>query len=174
VQIVVLGRQQLLVAEELERAGCRHMRAVGHQDEMPDGLHLRRQLLDQRQEGQVEEQDLVRRVIENVDQLVDEEPRIDRVADRAYARDRVVELDVPVAVPGQCRDPVAEADFELSQRLGQLLRSAIDLGICREVHRPLDRAGDNLRIRMVLSCVLDQARNQQRPIHHPATHGRLP
>jgi hypothetical protein len=71
------------------------------------------ELLDERHEGDVEEEQPVLGVIDDIADLLDEEPRVDRVADGADTGDAVVELVVPVGVPGEGRDAVAELDAEL-------------------------------------------------------------
>ena len=73
-------------------------------------LHARGDRLDQRQEGQVEEQDLVFGMVGDPDDLVGMQARVERVQHRARAGDRVVQLQVAVAVPGQRGDAVAELD----------------------------------------------------------------
>ena len=77
------------------------------------------ELLDQRQEGQVEEQRGVLGVVGDVGDLLGEQARVDGVADRADAGDGVVELEMAVAVPGQRRHPVAGLDAEPDQRVGE-------------------------------------------------------
>ena len=111
---VVAGAvDQLFVAEQVRHcdgARRRHVRAVGHRDEGLDRLHARGDRLDQRQEGQVEEQDLVFGMVGDPDHLVGMQARVQRVQHGARARHRVVQLHVAVAVPGQRGDAVAEAD----------------------------------------------------------------
>jgi hypothetical protein len=85
------------------------VRARGHRDEVPDRLDARRDRLDHRQEGEVEEQHAILGVVGDVDDLVGMQARVERVQHRAQSRDRVVELEVAVAVPGERRDAVAVA-----------------------------------------------------------------
>ena len=72
----------------------------------------RRDGFDQRQEGEVEEQHLVFGVVGDVDDLVGVQARVERVQHRARAGDRVVELHVAVAVPGERGDAVAGLDAQ--------------------------------------------------------------
>ncbi len=88
------------------------MRAVGHGDVVPDRLPLRRQLLHQRREAQVEEDDLVLGMVDDVAELIGEEARVDGVADGADAGDAEIELVMAVAVPGEGPDAIADADAE--------------------------------------------------------------
>ena len=63
----------------------RHVRGVGHDDET---LHLRQvglQLLEERHEGEVGEDPLILGMVDDVGELVGEEPRVQRVDDGAAA-----------------------------------------------------------------------------------------
>jgi hypothetical protein len=101
---------EILITDRIRQAGLRHVRAVGHDDDAFEGLERRCELLDQRHERKVREQILIFRVVRDVDQLLGEEPRVQRVAHRAQAHDPVPSLDVAVRVPGQRRDDVALVD----------------------------------------------------------------
>ena len=69
-------RQQPLVAEQpAHLAVGRHVLAVGHQHVGLDGLERGRDLLDQRQEGRVEEQRRVLGMVGDVGDLLGEQPR---------------------------------------------------------------------------------------------------
>jgi hypothetical protein len=92
------------------------MRAVGQRDPVLDALARRSELLDHGHEGEIEEDDLVPRVVHDEHELVVEEPRVDRVHDRFHARHRVVQLEVPVTVPGERPDPVTGFDAQPRQR----------------------------------------------------------
>jgi hypothetical protein len=69
-------------------------------------------------EAQVEEQDLVFRVVGDPHDLVGVQARVQRVQHGPGARRGVVQLHVTVAVPGQRGHAVAEADAALGQRVG--------------------------------------------------------
>ena len=64
-------------------------------------------LLDDRHEGQVDEQRLVLGVVHDPGDLVGEQPRVERVVDAAHAHDAVPGLDMARRVPGERRDAVA-------------------------------------------------------------------
>ena len=57
----------------------------------------------------VDEDDPVLGVVDDVDELLREEPDVHRVEHRAHAGHREVELEVPAGVPGEGGDPVARA-----------------------------------------------------------------
>ena len=111
------------------------MGAVGHRHDVAHALHLRQQLLDGREQVEVDEEELIVGVVDDVDDLLGEEPRVVRVADRAHAGDAVVELEVTVAIPGQRTDPVADLDAEVEQGLGDLLRALVRIAIGVKVDR---------------------------------------
>ena len=75
---------------------------------------------DQRQEGLVDEQDLVLGVIEDVHQLLREQPGIDGMADQAGAGDTKIDFQVAIVIPGQGGGPVAMVQSQLQQRGSQL------------------------------------------------------
>ena len=81
--------------------------------------------LHQLDEGEVDEQDAVFRVVDDVDDLLREEPRVHRVQHGAHARDAVEELQVAIAVPGERADPVAVPDTEPCHDVGDATRPAL-------------------------------------------------
>jgi hypothetical protein len=86
------------------------MRPVGHRNPRRDVRAVRRELLDQWHERQVEADGAVAGVVDDVDELIVKEARVDRMDDRTHAGHRIVELEMPEAVPGQRADTVAAAD----------------------------------------------------------------
>ena len=137
---------------------------------MAHALHLRQQLLDGRQQVQVDEEELILGVIDDVDDLLGKEARVDRVADRAHAGNAVVQLEVAVAVPGQRADAVADLDAQREQRLGDLLRARVGVAIGVAMDRAFDGAGDDLGVAVVEGGMLDELRNQKRAVLHEAEH----
>lgn len=73
--------------------------------------------LHQRQEAQVEAQDLVLGVIHDPCDLLWMQARVDGVQHPARAADAVVKLEVPIAVPRQRGDAVAEVQGLTFQRV---------------------------------------------------------
>ena len=99
------------------------MRGVGEDDVALDGRQLVGELFQQRHEGEVDDHHAVFGVIDDPGDLVGEQPRIDRVIDRADAEDAVPGFQVPPGVPGQRRHPVAELDAVLVEPLRDLQRA---------------------------------------------------
>jgi len=147
------------------------VRAVGHQHEGLDGLHVRRHGLDQRQEGQVEEQNLVFRVVGDPHHLVGVQSRIERVQHHARPRCSVVKLHVAVAVPGQCRDAVAEAHAQRSDRVGHAARTPGQVAVRIAVDVAFDAARDDFPFAVVTLGVHEQVRDQQWLLLHQSVHG---
>src|SRR3546814_6351294 len=87
--------------------------SICHRHPVAHRWTLRRQLLDQWRKRQVEKQHLVFGVIDDPRDLLGEQPRIDRVKHIAAAGDRVVQLEMPIAVPGQRRHRSEEHTSEL-------------------------------------------------------------
>lgn len=96
------------------------MRPVSHDDQVTDRFELVPHGFDERHEGQVHTQCPILRVVEDVGQLRLVQTRIDRVHHGTHARHPVVQLEMPVRVPGNGRDRVALAQFEALERLSQL------------------------------------------------------
>ncbi len=166
-------RQQVLVTDQPRDLGRgRHMRAVRHQDEMLDGGVAGGRRLDQRQEGDVEEQRLIARVIGDPHQLIGMQPRVQRVQHHARARGPVIQLHMPVGVPGQRCHPLRLLDAQPLQRIGDAARAAGDAAPGRAVNLALRTARDDLAVAVVSVGMHQQAGNQQRLAHHLPKHSR--
>ena len=173
-EIVALRSKQVLVAREARNGRLRKMRAVGKRNPMLDARARGRELFDQRREREIEEHDLVVGVVDDVDELVVEEPRIDRVDDRAHPRDGIVELEMPIAVPRQRADPVARLHPQPPQRARQPAGARVRVAIRIAVNRPLDRPRDDLGVAVAAVRVPDQRRDHQRHVHHQSAHRAPP
>ena len=170
--------QQVFVAQQIGDAACgRHVRAIRHQHERLHRRAARRDRLDQRQEGQVEEQQPVLRVVDDVRDLVRMQARIDRVQHGAGTGDGVIQLQVPVAVPGQRADTLPHRDALLAEHTGQPARPRFAVAHRVAVHVALHAARDDFAGTVVPGGEPDDARDHQRLVHHPAhewgLHGSL-
>ena len=111
-------------------------------------------MLDQIDEGGIEEHEAVFGVIDDVDDLLDEQARVDGVAHRAHAGDAVVQLEMAVAVPGQRRDAVARFDAERDQRVGELRPALQQAGVVGALIGLVRRSRDDLDVGEVrAACV---------------------
>ena len=146
-EILVLGRNQRLVTGEAREAGRGLGALFGHQYDPALRRELRRQPLDQRDKARIDEKQPVRGMIDDVDDLFIEEPRVDRVADCADAGDRVIKLEMAKGVPGERPDAVAGLDSQPQQRAGEPFGSALGLAIGIAVDRRLRQFARRFRYR---------------------------
>jgi len=109
-------------------------------------------------------------VIDDPDDLLGKQPRIDGVIDRADAEDAVPAFQMPPAVPGERRDAVAELDAVAFEPLRHAQGAGADLRIIGAMNRSFDRACDHRPLRMVERGVIDDAMAQERPILHKPEH----
>ena len=149
------------------------MRFVRHDDETLDRLERVGEPLQQRYEGEVDEDVRILGVVDDVDELLGEQARIDGVQDGAHARHAVVELEMPVAVPRHGADAIARVDAERGERVGDPLRARLGVTIGVAVNRSFDRARHDLGVAVIQRRVIDDRRDQQRPVHHQSQHAIL-
>src|SRR5438046_5273381 len=97
-------------------AGCGLRALLGRPYDPAFCRQTRCEPLDQRGKTHIDKEQPVSGVIDYVDDLVIEEPWVDRVADCSDPRGRVVEFEMAEGVPGECSDAVAGSDPELQQR----------------------------------------------------------
>ena len=93
-----------------------------------DGRQLALQRRERRQQRRVDEHQLVLGVVDDELELLRKQPRVQRVQHGAHAGDRVIQLEMPVIVPGERPDPVTGLDARRLQRVGELARAPEDLG----------------------------------------------
>ncbi|MHC2407966.1 hypothetical protein ACVJGC_000557 [Bradyrhizobium diazoefficiens] len=167
---VVLSSEKLLVAMDVYKLRLRHPLARGHHDVSLDRLQLRRDRLDDRQRGAVDEQQAVFGVVDDVDELLGKQPRIDGVQHIAHARRGVEHLEMAVGIPGQRADAVALLHAETLQGQRHALDAweSVRIGVAMDV--ALDLARDDLRLAVIVGGVLDQAADQERHVHHQSLH----
>jgi hypothetical protein len=127
------------------------------------------QPLDKRNEARVYKEEAVRRMVDNVHDLVIEQPRVDGVTDGAYTRDAVIQLEMPEGIPGEGAYSVTGLDPEPQQRAGEPLGSALGLSVGVAMDRSFDGSRDNLGVMMIGCCVDEDRRYEERPLgHHPS------
>ena len=156
VVIAVLYGQQGFVAIDIGQRGFRHIRLVRHDDEALHGTDIGRDLFEQRQEGQVGEDQHVFGMVHDIGDLRREKPGVDHVTDRAHARYAVIQLVMAIAVPRQGRDPVAFPDSKRPERFRKF--PGADFGIRKgiTVDRPLDGPGHDFSAAMILRRMFEQ------------------
>ena len=170
VEVAVGLGKPFLVGDDVGQRRVRQMSRIGEHDDLLQGLQRRRQLLDQRQEGQVHEERPVLGVVDDPRDLLGKQARIDGVVDGARAVDAVPDLEVTRGVPGKCGDPVADAVPVAFEPLGDPEGPAADLAICRPHDRPLDRTRDDFPATVLLRRVVEDLVTEQWPLLHQAAH----
>ena len=90
--------------------------AVVHHHEMAHGLERRQQRPQQAGERAVDEDDLVLGVVDDVGELLGEQPDVERVQHAAGARRREVQLEVARRVPAERGDPPVGSRCRASSR----------------------------------------------------------
>ena len=109
-------------------------------------------------------------MIDYVDNLLRKQTRIDRVTNETGATDPVIDFEVAMIIPCHCRNPVALFEPAALQGIGKLPRTADNLAPTASVQRVVARHRYYLALPVKPLCVLCNARNQQRRIHHQAIH----
>ena len=118
--------QKLLVAECVRE---RSRFAVAHDHVVLDRLEPRRDLLEQRHQRVVYQDDLVLGVVGDIGELLLEQADVEGVEHRAHAGDAHVRLQVALRVPGERGDPIPVLDAESPQRAAQAVDAVAHLGV---------------------------------------------
>jgi hypothetical protein len=109
-EILFLLRDQRLVAGKARDARCGLGAFLGHPYNPAACRQMRCQPLYQRSEARIDKEQPICRVVDYVDDLVIEQPGVDRMADRADPGDRVIEFEMAERIPGESADAVAGLD----------------------------------------------------------------
>ena len=147
-----------------------HRVGAGIDDEGFDGFELALDGLDDRQEGLVEDEDLVFGVVGDPGDLLRVEARVDRVQDRADAHGAVPGGHVAFGVPAEGRDPVAEDDAGVLEGRGDLLGHGVELRVGGARDVAFDAARDDFAVAVLQARVLEDLVHGQRPVLHNAFH----
>ena len=155
-EIIGLGCDEILVAGKSRDRRLRPVAAVGHRHPVLHAFARCGELLDQRREGEIEEHDAVLGVVDDVGELLVEQTRIDRVGDRAHARDRVVQLEVAVAIPGERSDPGSGRDAQPRHCAGETARARVRVAIRIAMDRNFDGPRHDFGVAVILRRVRQQ------------------
>ena len=107
-------------------------------------------------------------MIDDVDQLRGMQPRIAGVQHHAAARHREINLEVPMRVAGNGADVAACVEAQGFERIRQASRAVRALGINISMEGPVRLARDDFHLAKLGGGMLDDAGDQERPIHHQA------
>jgi hypothetical protein len=110
-------------------------------------------LLHQIDESGIEEDEAILRVIDDVDDLIDEQAGIYGVANCAHARNAIIEFEMAVAVPGQGGDAIARLDAQCDQGIRQLRAAFQQSRVVGPVIRSVRRSREYFNVRKRSRCV---------------------
>ncbi len=152
---------QILVGDRAGNCiGC--LRA--HHDKGLDGFEPVGNWRHQRGQVGVDEEGLVPGVVHDVCDLVGEQAEIDRVTDAPGVGGGPVDLVVPLVVPGERADGIADLQSESVERAGQLADAGVGRRVCRPGDRLVRLDRDDLLIGMYPHRVVIEGGHQQREV----------
>ena len=154
------GLEEILVALH----PLRHIAAEGN-DDGPVLRHPVLELVVERQQNVIHDNDLVVGMGRDIADVRRAEPQVQRVHDAAGRRDAVIAFQVRGMVPGQCRHPVAFFHAGLDQCPGQFLRAVANVGIGVAQDGFVGPLGDHLLRRIHILHPCQQVIERQRIIH---------
>ena len=169
----VVSGDEVLIRHGVRQRRLRHLRRLREDHVRLDGGQVCGNGLGEWDEGQVQEEDPVPRVVHDVHELGRVEAGIERVTDCAHTRNGEVDLEVAVGIPRQGGEAIADVDPACREYSGELLRALPDVAPGGPVDRTFHRTRHDLLIRVDSSRMLDQGRDEQGHLHHPAAHRRL-
>ena len=107
IELIALPFHQCFVAVHILDRCLRHVLGRSHDDPSLHAGALWRNFFDERPEVWIQEYVLVLGVIDDVDNLLGKQSRINRVTNIAGAGARVIGLEMPIVVPSQRCDAIA-------------------------------------------------------------------
>ena len=150
------------------------MRRIGENNIALDARQLAGHRLQQGHECQVDEQHAVLSMIDDPDDLLGKQPRVDCVVNSPDAGDAVPAFKMAPGVPGQRRNTVARLDALARQPLRHLECAPTNIGIGGAVDGAFERTRHHLARTMLARGMVDDLVQQQGPVLHLAKHRDLP
>ena len=92
----------------IRQAGFGHMCFIGQDDVLLDAWSLGGDGLDKRYKGQVDKQYFVFRVVDDINQLLGKQSRVERVANCTETHDSVPGFNMTIRIPGHGGDTVTQ------------------------------------------------------------------
>jgi hypothetical protein len=167
---IALGDQRFVADEIGKPRPGRHVAFVGHHDIALDLRQARAQAFEKRNERQVEEQPAVLGMVDDIGQLIGEQPRIERVHDDAHAHEPVPDLGMAVGIPRHRPDHIAGADAEPAGRgAGEHPGTTVEVLIAVAMNRSLDGPRHHLA-RAEPGGMVEDGVNEERPVLHQSLH----
>src|SRR5690349_9473380 len=125
-----MRRNDFLVTLETLGDGLRrHGARRTHNDDSLYGLKALPHTRYQSNEAGVHEQQTVTGVVDDIDDLIREQARIDGVADETRTRDSVINLQMPMVIPTERSNAVSALQTPGGKCIGELATAFVDLGI---------------------------------------------
>ncbi len=150
----------------------RHRLGRADDDDGLDGRNERANLLPERQQRFVDQQELVLRVIDDVGELLGVEAEVEGVEDAADERDGEIGLEVRAVVPGERGDAVAGDDAEVGEGAGEPPGAVAEVAHGVAVNRLVREARDDLATPVDRLPSAEDGRQGERVVHHEAVHAR--
>ena len=156
------GREQLLVIEEFVavEVGRDVALAVVHQHEVLQVLERGQQRGEQAEQRTVDEDHLVVGMVDDVGELLGEQPDVERVQDAPGARGGEVELEVAGGVPGEGGNTAVGGDAETVEYTTEFAGARRPLAVGGPVETVAGRRDDFL-VRVVLLGSLEDVRESR-------------
>ena len=168
-----LGGQKLVVVEKAvaQRRGV----ARTFDDDVLHGGELVAHAGQQWRDGCVDDDDTILGVVDDIRQLLGEQPNVERVQHGAHARNSEVCLHMGLVVPHERADAITGLHAQAGQRRSQLIGAGSDLSE-RALHVRgiafLTGERDDLAVGVNLPAVLEDGQQGQLVVvHHRAGHG---
>ena len=127
VKAPIFGGDQLIIEQDALNLFCNGLVTGAHHDNMADTRNMSAKLGHRRNKGGVDEKHLILGMIDDVDQLLGFQARINRVADIPGTRDGKIDFKVPPVVPGNGSTACALFQTETPQRSRQFACVLIDI-----------------------------------------------
>ena len=163
------GGEELLVIEDPGVVGNRSGGSVVDHDDVLDRVQLVGQRHEQRQQRAVDEDDLVLRVVDDVDQLVGEQPDVEGVQHASGARCGEVQLQVPPGVPAERAHPRVRTEAQVVQHRGQPAHAVGPVGDGGAAFLP-DLCRDDLLVAEELFGPVEDVGEDEGAVLHQAEH----
>ena len=144
------------------------MSRIGHHDEVTHPGQRRGQRLEQRHERLVDEDHLILGVVDDVGELIGEQPDVERVQHRPHTGNRHVELEVALVVPRERPDPIPVLDPQSPEHAGKSIDALGHLAEAR-AHRSLLGERRHLRGRVAVAHPPPRVLERERKVvlHQP-------
>src|SRR5262249_29529912 len=131
------------------------------------------ELLPQRKQNVVDDEETILGVIYDKRQLVRMEPQVERVHDSSSSGNSKIGFDMSVVVPTECRDAVARLEAATLQGFSQRPCPAVEIAVGIAMNAAIGKTGNDLDFAIEPGNALQDGMQRERIIHHGAFHRGL-